>query len=227
MERVLSEEFATKRRGESRVKCRRGQLDPFKDLVGSRGNHLLLSPRESIGLVNATYESNFNPKDLFKFAIRRHPLDRAVSMYFFIKASYPERLPDAFLNQRGTPGIDKTLFGFLKARASTFSDFVNFVFGSYSFQLIAFEHSSWLIKVLLPQSYYLYNNDDVLQVDYLMKYEKINEEWEIVKKKIGATKDFPWYNKTKRDRSWEKYYTPATKKTVQKFFERDFDLLGY
>ena len=202
------------------TKARLGELDPYKDLLKVRGYP---SVNQAINYTNLLYETNFSRNDFFKFGVKRNPFDRAVSMYHWLLADRPP----ISKNSSKWLSRDMGITYVLKQKVSNFTEFVKLAFGSYSFFLFCFQDSLTVAQVLSPQASYIYDRDDNLELDYLVSYESLEEDWCKIMDDLGIKIELQWKNKSNRSREWESYYTPETKKIVRTFFKRDFELLGY
>ncbi|MEL6468757.1 MAG: sulfotransferase family 2 domain-containing protein [Cyanobacteria bacterium J06623_4] len=149
----------------------------------------------------------------FTFSIVRHPIDRMVSFYEYLKTFYlggyrgsavklmyyldqlhlvPEaltklpKLQDAFR----WPGVTACL------RSSSVSDFI---------------HSEDCWKAYGTQSQFHQLADEkgeTLIVDYVSRLEDLNENWGFICQKVGVEMPLPHANKSKRKyRDWRKYFS--------------------
>ena len=86
-------------------------------------------------------------------------------------------------------------------------------------------------KYNFPNSFNLYSIDDKVVVDYIGKYERLNEDFEYVCKKIGL----PFKGRLTREKSdireesfhFSTYYDDETKEIVRKHFSKEIDLFSY
>ena len=91
-------------------------------------------------------------------------------------------------------------------------------------------YKEWLIKqlssqqnmVAIPQSTYINR-----PLDFIGRYENLENDYQYFIKKIGGEKELPHYNKSIDHESWEHYYDDELKEIVSKHFKDDFDLFGY
>ena len=91
-------------------------------------------------------------------------------------------------------------------------------------------YKEWLIKqlssqqnmVAIPQSTYINR-----PLDFIGRYENLENDYQYFIKKIGGEKQLPHYNKSIDHESWEHYYDDELKEIVSKHFKDDFDLFGY
>lgn len=81
---------------------------------------------------------------------------------------------------------------------------------------------------LREQCQWLYDDLNNKKYKDLIHFETLESDWEKFCEKYNLTKlDLPIIRKTKRKNDWNKYYNEEMKKNVYKFFQRDFQLLGY
>ena len=188
------------------IKSTKGDIDPLREPVGF--NKLFLNPPQMINLANLRYRTSFKAEDFFKFGIARNPFDRAVSMYHFLT-----RKSGRVRNNLLQP--DTLVQNLIKKNTENFEEFIEFAFGSYHFSEFCMKYSGWTLKVILPQTYYLYDTEDCCLVDYIGQYENLTESWKYITKKINTPVELPWKNKSQRERDWEKYYSSKSKKIVK------------
>jgi len=78
-----------------------------------------------------------------------------------------------------------------------------------------------------PQHTYIYL-DGKLVVDFVGRYENLEEDWKKVCKKLGQDFDLPITRKGLFDSSkYKSLYSLQTKKIVQELYKEDFKLFGY
>jgi len=63
-------------------------------------------------------------------------------------------------------------------------------------------------------------------LDFIGRYEKLNEDWKIVSKKIGSKGNLPILNPTIHGR-YTQYYDTWCIKRVANIYKRDIELFGY
>ncbi len=67
--------------------------------------------------------------------------------------------------------------------------------------------------------------DDKISVDFIGKFENIEEDWNTVCERIGEPNDLQFINKGKH--KYDNLYTPESIKLVQEIFKKDFEMFGY
>ncbi len=148
-----------------------------------------------------------NYKDYYKFAFVRNPYDRLVSCY---KNKIIENRKKEDINIRNN--FSKNM---------SFNDFVKEV--SKIPDIRADQH-------IKSQSFFLeYKKTGKLLVDFVGRFENLEEDYKKICKKIGMKpKDkLSSKNKSKNRKSYKDYYDEETKKLVRERYKRDFELFGY
>lgn len=162
------------------------------------------SPRFWVKKLPADIFNNY-----FKFSIVRHPLDWLVSIYSFFTEQKDEAFHEVF---------------------QTFEDFNRFIdffiaqaennFEGINFYLLDFSSKS-------PQRDFLYDEQGNLLVDFVGKFENINEDFAKICKIIGNRDvQLPHINKSKHGHYLD-YYTPETKRQIYSILKEDFKTFDY
>lgn len=174
---------------------------PAHKISGLTGHKLGLKfPRHShiIAAQEMLPEEFFN--SLFKFAFVRNPWDLQVSSFHHIKRERPQ-----FLN-----GI------------TDFNEFMRWKFNperSYQYHIDT---------SLSLQSDYLVDLHGKVLVDFIGRYENLNEDFSRVCKKIGVQIELPHKRKAKdREKDFRSYYQDDTAALVAEHFKRDIEILEY
>lgn len=84
-----------------------------------------------------------------------------------------------------------------------------------------YTHDRQVQVLFKPQFRFLCNWGMDSQMDFIGKYERINEDWKIVAEKIGVSDKLPLTNESERT-DWRDYYDDETLMQVQKKYEVDF-----
>jgi len=137
----------------------------------------------------------------FTFSIVRNPWDRLLSAYLY-------------MHKMGTCSI---LGNEPIKEHKTFESFVMNYINEINI------HENMHLK---PQYIFLCINDKVA-VDYWGKYEHLNNEWEIISKKMNVTVKLPWLNKSNDKNEYKSYYTNEMKSKVEKLYIKDIQLFKY
>ena len=77
----------------------------------------------------------------------------------------------------------------------------------------------------MPVANYLLDGDTLL-VDFIGKFEHINEDWNFICKRLGLSFVLPHKKKTKRE-DYRSYYTAETRKIIELEYAADFAMFDY
>jgi chondroitin 4-sulfotransferase 11 len=153
---------------------------------------------EQIQLTFAMSKYTDNLSKYFKFCFVRNPWERLVSNYF-----YKKKRTDA--NRK-------------KWKKSSFGDYVLKRHGPTS-------HMQSLAKY--SQLYWITDYDENICVDFIGRFENLQEDFNIVCDKIGIPKqELPHTNKSKH-KHYTEYYDDETKEIVAKKYAKDIEYFGY
>lgn len=141
---------------------------------------------------------------VFKFCFVRNPYDRAVSTYLFLKNG-------------GSGSTDKELCEYIN---SVSHDFESFVFNLLDQDIL---HTHPLFK---PQYSYVCNFNYQLMVDFVGKFENIEQDWAAIAQKIGAPTSLKKLNAQKKF-SYKGFYTDSIAKRVFELYRKDFEIFDY
>lgn len=156
-----------------------------------------------------TYQMIFSRKtfqDYFKFSFVRHPMDRLVSAFLFMKEGgahdQDERWSQKYL--------------------SDFQDFETFVMtGLDDERILAYPH-------FRPQTSFLTGQNGKIGTDFIGHLESIKKDFIQVTSILGVERELVHINKTRaKDDEYATYYSDDMKDTVMSVYKRDFDVLGY
>lgn len=143
----------------------------------------------------------------FKFTITRNPFDRAISTYTYLK--------------KGGNKVDDLYFSDLfESNNITFEKFIL----EYLDEETIHEHT--LFK---PQYLFIYDYKYNLQVDFIVKLENIDKDFEYIKSKISI-KSHTLRNANQSDRQTglkDYYINQKMVDKVIKLYRKDFELLQY
>ena len=186
--------------------------------TGDLGNKLFINEHQNqIGKIkqNTVVKFNLNMeqwREYFKFTFVRNPYDRAISSYEFIK----QKIFDKRVNQ-----------DVLKDECT----FTNFYKNQFNYDTNMFMH----FHAYESQYTNLKNNLNDIQINYIAKYENINEEIIHILKKIGVadcTKHLYLISENLRINASQKknlteYFTEQALNTINVLFHEDFEHFGY
>ena len=164
------------------------------------------SINEAMGLkTNYKFAKNYDDLEtLFSFAVVRNPYDRAVSTYNYLRQ-----------DNYWFHGSKKHPF-YETAKNLTFPQFIKW----YEQNQLTFKR-----KALEMNEQYIYvtdNNNNII-VDFIARYENLNDDWKTICKRINKDIPLKHINKSKRS-NYEDYYDQETKDIVYNVYKKDFEL---
>jgi chondroitin 4-sulfotransferase 11 len=158
----------------------------------------------------ADYYNQFVPiigheawSSIFKWGFVRNPWDRFVSVYF--------RWPPT----RNHP--------------DRFKHFVTVTMPRYGFNVPLMKRNRWrhLHHHFLPQRYFLCDNPGRLMVDFVGRYESVNDDWRTVCDMIGVDRvKLPLVN-VGDHKPYQEYYDDQTRRIIGEFYAEDIEIFGY
>lgn len=156
------------------------------------------------------YQKLFPPrtfKRYFKFTFIRNPYTRLESAYNFLKQG----------------GMNEYDLDWSKKYLADVESFEDFVLNHLDDSLMYSWHH------FIPQAYYLQDECKEIPLDFIGRFENINQDFNYVSRKIlGFEKELPRKNQTigthKND---SPCMSKAVKEKIYKLYKEDFDLLGY
>ncbi|ACK73910.1 hypothetical protein PCC7424_5861 (plasmid) [Gloeothece citriformis PCC 7424] len=172
----------------------------------------------------------------FTFSIVRHPLDRMVSLYTFLQKlkiqygfidnlklktkifllqnkKFPITLKDLSIQKEGMT-LRTEMWALLESR--NFSQFI--------FNIINTNSPS-----IKSQFESLLNKDKTkIGVDYIGKFENIENDWQYICKKLNITIDLPHVNKSREhQKNWRNYYTLDDINFMVEKYKVDLEAFNY
>lgn len=145
-------------------------------------------------------------KRYFKFAFVRNPFTRLVSAYEFMQAG-------------GYGPVDQPIVEVVR-RYKTLEEFV---LGYLT------PGAAKAIRHFRPQHYFICNSNQELMVDYLGRFEHLDQDYEYIRQKIGAGEPLKKLNTTKtKKNSLQEYF--ANQQVIDKvstIYQKDFQLFNY
>jgi len=142
--------------------------------------------------------------EFFTFTIVRNPWDRLYSAY-------------KFLEKGGINIHDKNAF---ETHLSTYKDFEDFVLKGLNEKII------WEIMHFIPQYEFVCDKNGKIIVDYLVRFESLQEDIAGLSKKINleVVMDHHNYNKKK---DYREAYTKEMIEKVHHIYQKDIDVFEY
>jgi len=71
------------------------------------------------------------------------------------------------------------------------------------------------------------NKDLEFEVDYIGRYENLEEDFQLICNRLNIVTDLPHFNSSDIEKHWSSFYTPKTLRIVEEVYQEDFELLGY
>jgi hypothetical protein len=153
------------------------------------------------------YSFAFSPAEFdefFKFTIVRHPLDRLVSAFFFLKnGGFEEK--DRAWSEEHLAGIE------------TFDEFVTDWLT---------EERIWSMVHFFPQYWYLQDCWGELRVDFIGRLENLENDFRRICETLNIQAKLPHSNSSKHDH-YRDYYNSRTVQKVTQLYAQDMALFGY
>ena len=142
--------------------------------------------------------------EYFKFCFVRNPYDRLYSSYKFL--------------ERGGVNIhDANAF---QKHLIRYKDFEDFVLHGLSYNLLD------EIIHFIPQTIFICDQKDVILVDFIGRFESLEEDFLKLADKLSLDIALPHLNSTNKI-SYRDIYTEDMMIKVKEIYKRDFDILGY
>ena len=135
----------------------------------------------------------------YKFTFVRNPWDKAVSLYEYRRKK------------------DRT--GIASGEIS-FHDWVNMTYGDVK------NPAYYNVKSFQPQVDWLKDNEDKISIDFVGKFESINEDFNHIRQVIGLDAELPFLNASKRE-GYRSYYDDKSRDIVASWFKEDIEVFGY
>jgi hypothetical protein len=172
--------------------------EPFHNKGFTTFGHVHLPDLVKAGIVSEEYV-----RGAFKFAFVRNPFDRLVSLFSYLKKLPLDEVPPAM--------------GFEEFCALVTERPIDPV-GLYNFKGLS---------QCNPQVHWLCDESGRLVVDFVGKYETLDQDFAEVCRRIGIpAPDMPHENKSQHA-PYQDYYNERTRSAVAKFYRRDLETFGY
>lgn len=144
----------------------------------------------------------------FTFAFVRNPLDRFVSAYEYLAQGGRNRFDEAWMRQQIEP----------------YPGFKSFVMRlkdpSQRKTILAWMHFK-------PQHRFVCDDTDKIMVDFLGKYENIEQDFATVASHLGLNNTLPHENATANRRDYRTYYDEETRQVIEEVYKLDFEIFHY
>jgi len=142
---------------------------------------------------------DFN-ENAFKFTIVRNPYSRLVSLFSYYKK-----------------------FGDLHQKTS-FKTFCHLLQDGAIDEIGLFNVNG--MSQCQPQTRWLTDQDEQLFIDYVGRFENLEESFKHIIQELGLNTKLPKVNSTKHS-PYQEYYDDETLTIVQEYYKKDFDILNY
>ena len=168
------------------------------------------------GAGHVTYkhlQSKYNMKDYFVFTSIRNPLDRLVSAYFHF-VQYPLKTNESENDQNCYRYIKEHYSKFENKKLKGFPEFImNFP-----------EKFLTTINHFRPQRYFLENSKGNVQLDYVMKLDTLQNDFNIICDKLGKDREELRHAKKSEHLKYLDYYDNDLVDIAMHYYEEDFIL---
>ena len=143
-------------------------------------------------------------KKFYSFAFVRNPWDRLASAFFYVQRSHR----NSFFVKN-----------FILPHHNDLSSFVIRVLKDNPTAAFMMEH-------FRPQFTYVCNPDRSTVVDFVGRFESINEDWKIIAGKIGLDELLPHSNHSSHDH-YSNHYTSEAAEVIAQVYYEDIKIFGY
>jgi hypothetical protein len=138
--------------------------------------------------------------EAYKFTFVRNPWDKMVSLYEYRRRK------------------DKTK---ITSRDIAFTEWVKLTIGPLS---DPFYYNN--VKSFQPQVEWLKDDAGNMTIDFIGRFESINDDFEQIRQIIGTSEELPHLNATVRS-NYRDYYTEETRQIVASWYHEDIEVFGY
>lgn len=139
-------------------------------------------------------------------AFTRCPWERAVSIYEYVKAGGTVTVP--FLNSTKLVIPDS--------------------FNEFAQDFLPGHNEKDLSDVFKSQCSFIYDDNNKILVDKVFRLDEIDKAKSFFESRLKLNVEIPYFNVSCRSKTVSSYYNEkSTLEKIEKFYERDIDLLGY
>ena len=150
----------------------------------------------------AEVQASISPEDwsrAYRFTFVRNPWDKVVSHY-----EYRVRTNQTGLGDGAVP----------------FAEWVSLAYGDQDPRY--YDQP----KMFAPQVEWLRDEAGGIPLDFVGRFERLSEDFEVVARSLGLSARLPHLNRTQR-RHYRDYYSPETRSIVAEWFREDLEQFGY
>lgn len=140
----------------------------------------------------------------FKFCFVRNPYSRAVSTYLYLKNG-------------GAGKTDVELCEYIRENSTDFGSFVENILNQ---DII---HTQFLFK---PQFTFVCDFKFRIMMDFVGRFENIEEDWKHITTKIKIKKPLDKLN-SQNEYNYKDYYTEKSAQIIYSLYKKDFELFNY
>jgi len=152
-------------------------------------------------------ESPGNYRSFYKFTFVRNPYGRLLSAYNYLTAYAP-----------WSEDIE-----FRENTLSKYRDFEDLIVNGLR-QDEAIRNNLHF----LPQAFHLKNSVGAIGVDFIGRYETLQEDFETVRQRVGFGDRLPWLNRSQLlALGFRDHFNDQTAAIVAEYYKEDFDTFGY
>jgi len=138
--------------------------------------------------------------NVYKFAVIRNPWDRVVSQY-------------KFRTKTNKSNMEENPISFKEWVTKVFKENDPYYFGKRP-------------QMYIPQVDWLKNKDGKIDIDKIIRFENLNQEFKIVADHLGINNTLPHLNATKKA-NYHDFYDEETKDIVSNWFREDIETFNY
>jgi len=171
-----------------------------ENLYGWDMKHQLWKQHATMQQINNLYQKDYT--NYFKFGFVRNPWERAVSDFNW------------FLGEKYKPEIQGSFTDYLLVRNG--------------FEKIKIkQEKTYRYDHTIPQYDFLFDSNGNQLVDFIGKFENLQNDFNIVCNKIGIQQQqLPHFNKSKH-KHYSEYYDKETRQIVEEKYCKDIEVFGY
>lgn len=141
----------------------------------------------------------------YKFCFVRNPWDRAVSSYHYLKGG----------------GINKTIKPWIRNNILPYADFKDFVKNK-----LQYDKNIQREKHFRPQYTWICDSKLELQVDFVGKFENLNNDFQTIASNLKINNNLPIRNSSRR-KNYKIYYDNDSRAIIANLYQKDIELFQY
>lgn len=162
-----------------------------------------------------------NVNDYFKFTFVRNPFDRLVSIYHEFRKNRGHNYSEKII-------MESPLLSEFDVSNNDIDNFRNFC--------LNLENSFWINDLFFKPQYEFVTVDNNLTMDFIGKFENIDEDWLAIRDRIGFSEvvlrknvggEPRGYIRGSYHNDYKEYYTNKEIDIVSKIYKKDLELFGY